>query len=109
VSTTRHLSKTLNAVARPGGVSCDMPIGTVKWFNNKKGYGFITLDGPEKEQVFVHHSVIHMSGYKTLFCGQRVEFELFYGPKGLSACEVKPLSVIAPARPQGGGHRRHSG
>ena len=65
-----------------------MPLGTVKWFNSEKGYGFIAQDGGE--DVFVHHSAIQMTGYRTLEEGQAVEFELREGPKGLQAAEVKP-------------------
>jgi len=57
-----------------------MTKGTVKWFNNEKGYGFIT---PESgNDVFVHHSEIQGDGYKTLDEGQQVEFEIAEGPKG---------------------------
>ncbi|HPB68208.1 MAG TPA: cold-shock protein, partial [Candidatus Omnitrophota bacterium] len=57
-----------------------MAKGIVKWFNNQKGYGFIT---PESgEDVFVHHSEIQGNGYKTLEEGQKVEFEIANGPKG---------------------------
>lgn len=63
-----------------------MAKGTVKWFNNQKGYGFITPeDGPD---VFVHHSVIQGEGYKTLEEGQTVEFEIEQGPKGAQAKNV---------------------
>ncbi len=63
-----------------------MITGTVKWFNNSKGYGFIT---PESgEDVFVHHSVIQGDGYKSLDEGQRVEFESQHGPKGKQAINV---------------------
>jgi CspA family cold shock protein len=65
-----------------------VPLGTVKWFNSEKGYGFIAQDGGE--DVFVHHSAIQMTGYRTLEEGQAVEFELREGPKGLQAAEVKP-------------------
>ena len=60
--------------------------GTVKWFSNQKGYGFITPeDGPD---VFVHHTVIQGDGYKTLEEGQAVEFEVEQGPKGAQAKNV---------------------
>ena len=58
-----------------------MAIGKVKWFNNAKGYGFVTPDDRELD-VFVHYSAISMDGYRTLKEGQRVEFELHEGPKG---------------------------
>lgn len=64
--------------------------GTVKWFNAEKGFGFIAQ--PEGgADVFVHHSAIQMSGYRSLEEGQRVEFELQEGPKGLQATNVRPL------------------
>jgi len=66
-----------------------MPKGTVKWFSNQKGYGFIT---PESgEDVFVHHSVIQGDGYKSLEEGQQVEFEIQQGPKGEQATQVVKL------------------
>jgi len=64
-----------------------MATGVVKWFNNAKGYGFLTPD-EEEADVFVHFSAIHMDGYKTLKEGQRVEFEVTEGPKGLHASNV---------------------
>jgi CspA family cold shock protein len=60
--------------------------GTVKWFNATKGYGFITREGGE--DVFVHYSAIQTDGYRTLNEGQRVEFTLERGPKGLQASKV---------------------
>ena len=63
--------------------------GTVKWFNATKGYGFIAREGGE--DVFVHHSAIQSEGYRTLNEGQRVEFTLERGPKGLQATQVVPL------------------
>ena len=61
-----------------------MSTGIVKWFNNAKGYGFVTPDDGEHD-VFVHFSAIEMDGYRTLKEGQRVEFEVEQGPKGLHA------------------------
>ena len=61
--------------------------GTVKWFSNEKGYGFIEREGGE--DVFVHFSAITMDGYKTLTEGQRVEFEITQGDKGLQASNVR--------------------
>ena len=62
--------------------------GTVKWFSNQKGYGFITPEGGGKD-VFVHHSAIQGDGYKTLDEGQGVEFEVTHGPKGEQAANVR--------------------
>ena len=64
--------------------------GTVKWFNDSKGFGFITPEGGA-EDVFVHFSAIKGDGYKSLNDGQAVELEVTKGPKGLQAAEVKPL------------------
>ena len=63
--------------------------GTVKWFNETKGYGFISRDGAE--DVFVHYSAIQTMGFKTLQEGQRVEFSVEQSPKGLQATNVVPL------------------
>jgi len=63
-----------------------MALGTVKWFNDHKGYGFIEQVGGE--DVFVHFSVIEMDGYKTLQEGIQVEFECITGEKGLQATKV---------------------
>ncbi|MGA2819182.1 MAG: cold-shock protein [Anaerolineales bacterium] len=64
-------------------------IGTVKWFNATKGYGFIAREGGE--DVFVHFSAIQMEGYKKLEEGQQVEFSIENGPKGLQAANVIPV------------------
>ncbi len=66
-----------------------MSTGTVKWFNESKGYGFITPQDGSKD-VFVHHSGILGSGFKTLGEGQRVTFSIEQGPKGPSATDVQP-------------------
>jgi cold shock protein len=71
-----------------GGKMADRIVGTVKWFNATKGYGFIARDGGE--DVFVHFSAITMEGYKKLHEGQKVEFEVETGPKGLQAARVTP-------------------
>jgi cold shock protein len=65
-------------------------IGTVKWFNAAKGYGFIGRE--DGEDVFVHFSAITMDGYKRLEEGQQVEFSIEQGPKGLQAAEVTPAA-----------------
>ncbi len=62
--------------------------GMVKWFNNAKGYGFISLDG-DGADVFAHFSAIEMEGYKTLKQGQKVEFNLVQGPRGLQAAKIQ--------------------
>ncbi|OUX24257.1 MAG: cold shock domain protein CspD [Euryarchaeota archaeon TMED255] len=64
--------------------------GTVKWFNNAKGFGFITRDGSD-DDIFVHFRSIQGDGYRTLNEGQVVEFKLTEGPKGLQAEEVEKL------------------
>ncbi len=63
--------------------------GTVKWFNAGKGYGFISSD--KNEDVFVHYSAVVSDGYRTLDEGQRVEFSVERGPKGLQASQVITL------------------
>jgi len=65
-------------------------VGTVKWFNATKGFGFIGRE--EGEDVFVHFSSINMEGYKRLEPEQKVEFSIEQGPKGLQAANVVPLS-----------------
>ena len=66
-----------------------MSEGTVKWFNETKGFGFIQSD--EGQDVFVHQSEIQAEGFRTLSDGQRVEFEMPQGPKGPKAVSVKPI------------------
>ena len=66
-----------------------MATGTVKWFNAEKGFGFISQpDG--NPDVFVHHSAIQKNGYRSLEEGERVEFDVKQGPKGLQADNVRP-------------------
>jgi CspA family cold shock protein len=64
-------------------------IGTVKWFNGSKGYGFIERE--EGDDVFVHYTAIQGSGFRNLEEGQRVEFSVEDGPKGLQAVDVLPM------------------
>ncbi len=70
-----------------------MATGVVKWFNAEKGFGFISQPGGP--DVFVHFSAIQSSGYKSLDEGQKVEFEVQQGPKGLQAAQVRPLDKNA--------------
>ena len=67
----------------------DRKEGTVKWFNEKKGYGFISCDG--EDDLFIHYSDIETDGFKTLSEDQKVEFEVGDSEKGPSAKNVKPL------------------
>lgn len=64
-----------------------MLTGKVKWFNDAKGYGFITMDGQDKD-IFVHHTSIEAEGFRTLAEGEDVQFELVEGPKGPKAEKV---------------------
>src|SRR3989304_3540311 len=79
-----------------------MAQGTVKWFNDAKGYGFIQVEGGE--DVFVHYSTIQANGFKSLSEGDRVEFEVTKGPKGLQASNVRKIyRARGPTgRPAGG-------
>ena len=65
-----------------------MATGTVKWFNDAKGFGFITQDNGG-EDVFCHYSAIQMDGFRTLAEGQKVQFDVARGPKGLQAQNVR--------------------
>ena len=66
-----------------------METGTVKWFNGSKGYGFISRE--EGEDLFVHYRAIEGDGYKSLDEGDRVQFEVEQGPKGLQAAKVSKI------------------
>ncbi|MGA5128929.1 cold-shock protein [Streptomyces olivoreticuli] len=67
-----------------------MATGTVKWFNDAKGFGFITPEGGG-DDVFAYFGEIRVEGFKTLQENQRVEFEIKTGPKGLQAANIRPL------------------
>jgi CspA family cold shock protein len=69
--------------------------GSVKWFDNAKGYGFLTPDDSTAD-VFVHYSTIQVDGFKSLKQGQRVRFVIRAGPKGRQATEVQPLPARSP-------------
>ena len=91
-----HISKVVGSTGRSElrrvtQWSKEMPTtGTVKWFNDSKGYGFLTRDDGEKD-VFVHHSAIQGEGFKSLIEGQRVEFDVVQGQKGPAAENVVKL------------------
>ena len=80
-----------------------MPIGTVKWFNDAKGFGFIEPEGGG-EDVFAHFSAIVMEGFRTLKQGAKVQYELTNGPKGLLAINIQPVSATAAAQADGNSH-----
>lgn len=68
-----------------------MATGTVKWFNDSKGFGFVTPEGGGKD-LFAHFSAIQGNGFKTLQEGQRVTFDVTTGPKGPQASNIRPVS-----------------
>ena len=76
-----------------------MATGSVKWFNNAKGFGFINTE-EDDEDIFVHYSQIQQEGFKTLREGEIVDFELRRGPKGLHAANVVRVEEEAPSRQQ---------
>ncbi|QFT54746.1 cold shock domain-containing protein CspD [Microbulbifer sp. THAF38] len=69
-----------------------MPTGTVKWFNNAKGYGFILAD-EGGEDLFAHYSAIQMEGYRTLKAGQQVTFDIVRGDKGYHAANISTATA----------------
>jgi CspA family cold shock protein len=73
--------------------------GTVKWFNNAKGYGFI-LSEANQEDIFAHYSAIEMEGYKSLKAGQQVMFEVQFGAKGVHATHIRPVVSEAASAPE---------
>jgi cold shock protein len=75
-----------------------MALGTVKWFNDAKGFGFIQ---PEQggDDVFAHFSAIQMDGFRTLRQGERVDFEIVQGPKGQLAQNIRPSGAAVAATP----------
>lgn len=75
-----------------------MPTGTVKWFNNAKGFGFILPEGGG-EDLFAHYSAIEMDGYKTLKAGQAVSFEVVKGEKGYHANHIRVMPNAEARKP----------
>ena len=72
-----------------------MAVGTVKWFNDAKGFGFIEPEGGGAD-VFAHFSAVQMEGFRTLKQGSRVSYELVQGPKGDLAQNIRPLQIEDP-------------
>ena len=70
-----------------------MPVGIVKWFDCKKGFGFVVDDAGQ--DVFIHYTVIEGEGFRRLRDGERIEYEVTQGPKGLSAIHVRRLETAA--------------
>jgi CspA family cold shock protein len=72
-----------------------MLVGKIKWFNDRKGFGFI--EGPDNQDIFVHQSAILATGYRTLADGDVVEYECQPGPKGVKAVSVRKIqAAVAP-------------
>ncbi|MFW9080801.1 cold shock domain-containing protein [Pseudomonas sp. P2757] len=89
-----------------------MFVGTVKWFNNAKGFGFINTDAPQGKDedgnridFFAHYSAIEMDGYKTLKAGQLVKFDIVQGPKGLHAVKITCAAVATDAASAAAAHQ----
>jgi cold shock protein len=78
-----------------------MHAGTVKWFNDAKGFGFIEPEGGGAD-VFAHFSAVQMDGFRTLKQGSRVSYELVQGPKGSLAQNIQPMQVAAEAKAAAG-------
>src|SRR5512140_2246140 len=87
----RHHHIFLLFVPEGGNAMSERIVGTVKWFNAEKGYGFISRDGGP--DVFVHYSAIQSDGFRKLVEGQKVEFTVEQGPKGPQAANVMPLYI----------------
>ena len=83
-------------MSEQGAGTVKREVGTVKWFNESKGYGFIERE--EADDVFVHYTAIQMPGFKTLREGERVEFSVEQGRKGLQAVNVQPLEPRTPVQ-----------
>ena len=78
--------------SRQGAGVRPMAVGRVRWFNDRRGYGFIQMNDSEAE-VFVHHSAIVDQGFRTLVAGQQVQFDLEYGRKGMIARNVQKVRL----------------
>jgi cold shock protein len=76
-----------------GSLEQTMPAGTVKWFNDAKGFGFIEPEGGGPD-VFAHFSAVQMDGFRTLKQGSRVSYEVVQGPKGSLAQNIQPLQPV---------------
>src|SRR3979490_2457549 len=85
----RTVQLKVQAQTAPAG-ECQMASGTVKWFNDAKGFGFITPDDGSAD-LFAHYSAIQMNGFKTLKEGQKVSFEVVQGPKGKQASNIQKV------------------